>query len=281
MKIRISADSTCDLSPDITSKHNIYIVPMCLIMREKEHFDGQDVSNEDIFRYFNEEKKLCTTTALNPSQYLEHFVRARETCDVLIHIDISSGFSSCHNNAKLASQEIDNVYVLDSKNLSTGFGHVVLDAAIMAENGAAVEEIIKATNELTGRVETSFVIDSLTYLHKGGRCSAVATLGANLMNLKPCIEVSDGLMKVAKKYRGNFDAVVMIYIEERLSGRDDIDTSRIYITHPACPREIVEAVRNKIPEYQKFEEITELQAGCSVAIHSGPVTLGLTFKLKA
>jgi DegV family protein with EDD domain len=281
MRVMISADSTCDLTPEIAEKHGIYIVPMCLIMRGKEHFDGQDVTNKDIFRYFEEEGKLCTTTALNPSQYLDHFKKARENCDALIHIDISSGFSSCHNNAKLAAEEIDNVYVLDSQNLSTGFGEVVLNAAIMAENGASVEEIIQSTNEIKRRVETSFVIDKLTYLHKGGRCSALAALGANLMNLKPTIEVVDGLMKVGKKYRGNFEFVILKYVEDRLSGRDDIDISRVFITHPACPPEIVQAVKHKIKEYVKFEEVIELRAGCSVAIHSGPITLGIIFKRKA
>jgi DegV family protein with EDD domain len=279
MKVRISADSTCDLSKEYTERHGIYIVPMCLIKDDKKYFDG-DLPNEEIFRYFEEEKKVCTTVALNPLQYLEHFERARQDCDYLIHIDIGSNFSSCHNNAKLAAEEIDNVMVLDSHNLSTGFGMIVLEAAIMAENGASPEEIKDMVASLSRRIEASFVIDTLSYLRRGGRCSALAAFGSNLMNIKPCLEVEGGVMKVGKKYRGNFESVILKYIEDRLSGRDDIDYSKIFITHAACPQHYIDSVINKINELAEFKESAVLPAGCSVAIHCGPLTLGIVYKRK-
>lgn len=280
MRVKISADSTCDLSKEYTEKYGIYIVPMCLIKDDKKYFDGQDISNEDIFKYFEENNKLCTTVALNPLQYLDHFKCAREDCDYLIHIDIGSNFSSCHNNAKRAAEEIDNVMVLDSHNLSTGFGMIVLEAAIMAQNGATPEEIKNEVSSLSRRVEASFVIDKLTYLRKGGRCSAIASFGSNLMNIKPCLGIEGGIMKVCKKYRGSFENIILKYVEDRLSGRDDIDYSRVFVTHPACPQHIVDSVIEKVKELADFKEIKVLQAGCSVSIHCGPLTLGIVFNRK-
>ena len=203
-----------------------------------------------------------------------------EDCDGIVHIDISSEMSACYQNACIAAQEFKNVHVVDSRNLSTGIGHIVLDAAIMAQSGMAAEDIANELRARTDKVEASFVIDTLQYLYKGGRCSMLTALGANVLKLKPCIEVVDGVMGVGKKYRGNFDKVIIKYVEDRLSGRDDIDYKRIFITHSRMDPEIVENVRKKVCELGTFDEVIETDAGCTVSNHCGPNCLGVLFYRK-
>ena len=169
------------------------------------------------------------------------------------------------------------MYVVDSRNLSTGHGLVVLEAALAAQRGEQPEAIVAHLNEVAGRVEASFVVDKLDYLVKGGRCSSAAALGANLLKLKPCIEVVDGRMKVGKKYRGNYDKVLLQYVRERLDGRDDLALDRIFVTHTPCRPETVEAVKAEIQTYAPFSEIIETTAGCTISSHCGPNTLGILF----
>ena len=177
---------------------------------------------------------------------------------------------------------MDGVYVVDTRNLSTGSGLVVLRGAELAQQGKSAAEIKQACDAMTGKVEASFVVDSIDYLRKGGRCSAIAALGANLLKLKPCIEVLDGKMTPGKKYRGKIEKVILNYVTERLSGRDDIDKHRIFITHTRCDEEIVEQVRDLINEVSPgFEEILETTAGCTITSHCGPYTLGVLFIRKA
>ena len=179
----------------------------------------------------------------------------------------------------MAAEEVGGVEVVDTRNLSTGSGLVVLHACEMAENGASAKEIAEECRALTGRVEASFVVDSIDYLHKGGRCSSVAALGANLLKLKPCIEVTEGKMQSGKKFRGTIDRVIINYV---LQNREDIDKHRIFITHTRCSEDTVNAVRDKINELQPgFEEILETTAGCTVTSHCGPGTLGVLFIRKA
>ena len=198
--------------------------------------------------------------------------------DAVIHISRSSDLSACYQNAVLAAENYGNVYAVDSRNLSSGIGHVVLDAALMAERGMAPDDIVRSLNDLTPRIEASFVIDSLKYLHRGGRCSGVAALGANVLKLKPCIEVINGKMDVGKKYRGNFDKVILQYVEDRLKGRDDIDYRRIFVTSPpGMDQKIVDSVVAAVKENGPFAEIIETHAGCTISHHCGPVCLGILF----
>ena len=197
--------------------------------------------------------------------------------DAVIHIDISEDFSASYQNACNAAQEFDNVYVIDSRNLSSGHGHVVIEAAKMAEAGMEPAEICEKAKDLAERVEASFVVDRLDYLHKGGRCSAVAALGANMLQLKPCIEVKNGKMGVCKKYQGSFEKSLRKYVKDRLEGRDDIVLDRIFITHPAVAAKTVAMVREEVQKYADFKEIIETRAGCTISCHCGPNTLGILF----
>jgi len=281
MRIKITADSTCDLSKELTEKYDISIIPLYISKNGETFKDGVDITADDIFEYVDSGAGTCGTVAINISDYTEFFAQKLADYDALIHINISSDFSSCHQNAKIAASEFENVYVIDSRNLSTGMGHIALDAAILAEGGMAPEAIVAELARRTEKVDTSFIINTLTYLHKGGRCSGVALLGANLLSLKPCIEVVDGKMQVGKKYRGNLKNVMRQYVTDRLSGRDDIEHRRIFITHTSVyPEEICQMVRSLVAELGPFEEIIETVAGCTISNHCGTNCLGILFYKK-
>ncbi len=276
MNIKITADSTCDLSPELCEKYGVTMLPLYIVKDGKSYKDMVEITPTDIFNHVATGGAITSTAAINVDDYINYFKPLSDSNDGVIHIDISAEFSSCHQNARIAAQDFDNVYVVDSRNLSTGSGLVVLKAAEYIEAGLSAKEVADKLNQLVAKVEASFVINKLDYLRKGGRCSALAALGANLLSLKPCIEVKDGKMSVGKKYRGNFDACIEKYVTERIEGREDIDKSRIFITHTGCDRGIVESVRKKLTGYG-FEEILETIAGCTVSSHCGPNTLGVLF----
>lgn len=277
MSVKITADSTCDLSPELIREFDIHIFPLTVAMDGKGMLDGVEIKPTDIFRHVEAGGALPSTSAVSVAEYQEQFSRLLQDWDAIIHINIGSGFSACYQNACLAAQELEHVYVVDSQNLSSGQGHVVLAAAQAAREGKTAQEIIPMLEDLIPRVEASFILDRLDYMVKGGRCSAVAMLGANLLQLKPCIEVKNGAMGVVKKYRGSFEKCLKAYVKDRLEGREDILPGRIFITHPACTPEMVELVRGEIDRYAKFDAVTETHAGCTVSSHCGPNTLGVLF----
>ena len=281
MKIKITSDSTCDLSPELIEKYDIDILPLYVGMGDDVLKDGVEATPEDIYAFVDKTGILPKTSAPNLSDMTDLFEKYTKDGYEVVHFSISADFSSSYTTACLAAEEVGNVKVVDTRNLSTGSGLVVLHGCEMAQNGATAEEIQKECSELTGRVEASFVVDSIDYLHKGGRCSSVAALGANLLKLKPCIEVIDGKMQSAKKYRGLIDRVILNYVTDRLNGRDDIDKHRIFITHTKCSEQIVEEVRKKINQLSPgFDELLETTAGCTITSHCGPYTLGILFVRK-
>lgn len=281
MKIKIISDSTGDLSPELIEKYDIAIVPLYVLMGENMQKDGLEVTPEDIYAHVEKTGKLPSTSAPNLGDFQDEFKKWRDQGYDIVHFNISSDFSSSYQNACAAAEGMDGVYVVDTRNLSTGSGLVVLHGAELAQQGKSAAEIKAACDAMVDKVEASFVVDSIDYLHKGGRCSSVAALGANLLKLKPLIEVIDGKMKAGKKYRGNIDKVILNYVADKLRGRDDIDKHRIFITHTKCSPVTVQQVRGKINElYPGFEEILETTAGCTVTSHCGPGTLGILFVRK-
>ena len=278
MKVKIISDSTCDLSKELIQKYDIEIVPLYVILGNDTRKDGIDVNPDDIYSYVDKNGTLPSTSAVNIPDYQDVFKYWTEQGYEVVHFGISSDFSSSYNNARLAAEEFENVFVVDSRNLSTGQGLVVLHGCEMAQNGASAKEIADECAKITDKVEASFVVNSIDYLFKGGRCSALSAFGANLLQLKPCIEVIDGKMKPGKKYRGNISRVIANYVVDRLQNRDDINKHRIFITHTKCNQEDIDEVRNKIIEIcPDFEEIIETTAGCTVTTHCGPATLGILF----
>lgn len=275
MSIKITSDSTCDLSPELLERYQVTILPICVNLGENSYRDGDDISPADIFKYVSESGQLPTTAATNIGEYQEFFAPLAAEYDAVIHINLGSGFSSCHQNAKLAAAEFDNVYAVDSANLSTGQGLVVIEAALAAQRGEKPEDIVTMLNELVTRVDTSFVVDKLDYLAKGGRCSSAAALGANLLKLKPCINLEHGKMDVGKKYRGDWAKTLPGYAKGRLTGKD-ICKDRVFITWTSCPPEVVAELRELLKN-EGFGEILETIAGCTVTSHCGPNTLGVLF----
>jgi len=278
MKIRVTADSTCDLPESVVKEMDIRVVPLYISRGDEMLRDGVDIEPAGIFDYVNSGAGMCATAAANVADYVEVFREELKNYDAVIHVNISSFFSSCYQNACIAAKEFENVYVVDSYNLSTGMGHLVMDARLLADQGMEPAAIAEELRERAKKVEASFVIDSLKYLAKGGRCSSLTALGANLLKLKPCIEVIDGKMEVGKKYRGNFTKVIAQYVEDRLKGRDDIDYRRIYITYAnRTPDEAVEAAEEMVRKCGQFDEIIRSYAGCTVSCHCGEVCLGVLF----
>lgn len=277
-KILVSSDSTCDLSREIVEKFDIRIVPLLIVSGSNSYKDSIDITTDEIFRLTEETGKLCSTSAVNVFDYTQYFSEFLKDCDELVHICISSDFSTCYSNACLAAREFDGrVVVIDSRNLSTGMGHIVYEAALMAQNGTSLHDIEAKLNELTGRVEASFVVDKLDYLKRGGRCSAVKAFGASVLQLKPSINVIDGKMTVGQTYRGTFEKCLRRYVKDKLYGRDDIVYDRVFITYSSAPDEIVDMVEELVREYADFKEILRTRAGGTVACHCGPNTLGVLF----
>ena len=276
MKIKITADSTCDLSRELAERYSVDIMPLYVNMDGKPLRDQIDVQPDDVFQYYERTGELCFTSACNIGEYLDAFTKLSAEYDAVIHLSISSDFSSTYQNAVLAAQEVDNVYIFDSRNLSSGHGYLVIRACELAAEGRTVEEILNELKVAVEKVDTSFIVDQLEYLHKGGRCSSVAALGANLLKLKPCIEVVDGKMQVGKKYRGNFDKCVDQYVRERLANRDAFDTSRVFIASAGVAQSNLDTACRAVRECIGDDaEIIISTAGCTVSCHCGPGTLGI------
>lgn len=280
MNIKILSDSTCDLSADLLEKHNITLVPLTVIKNGEAFSDGVNIMPKDIFEHVASGGSLCSTAAVNVGEYEDWFAKYANDYDAIVHINISSEFSSCHQNACLAADSFDNVRAVDSRNLSTGQGLVVLKACELAKTAESLDQLVADLNAFTEKVEASFLLDRLEYMVKGGRCSSAAALGANLLNLKPCIEVKNGKMSVVKKYRGSFNKCLASYVKERLSGRDDVDPGTLFVTHSPVSRECMDSVANALKDCADFENTYWTEAGCTVSCHCGPGTLGVLFVRK-
>ena len=280
MKIKILSDSTCDLSQVLLEKYDITVIPLTVIKGGEPYQDGITITPADIFAYVDATGELCSTTATNIDEYSQWFAKFTNDFDYVFHITLGSGFSSSCQNAKLAAEDFPNVKVIDSMNLSTGQGLVVLKACELAAGCEDADKMEQALNDFTSRVEASFLLDQLQYMVKGGRCSSAAALGANLLNLKPCIEVKDGKMSVVKKYRGNYAKCLASYVKDRLSGREDLEKDTLFVTCTTVSDECFQAVKDMVDAYGDFENIYWTTAGCTVTCHCGPSTLGVLFVRK-
>ena len=280
MNIKILSDSTCDLSPAQLKEHNISLAHLTIIKDGQSFLDGETILPADIFAHVAAGGDLCSTTAYNIGEYEALFAKYAKDYDGVIHISLGSGFSSSYQNACIAAEDFPNVRVIDSMNLSTGQGHVVLEACRLAKQYEDLDEIAEKLRAFAPRVEASFLLDQLKYMVKGGRCSAVAALGANLLGLKPCIEVRDGKMGVVKKYRGKYDKCLASYVKDRLADREDIIRDELFLTYTPVEDNCLAAVKEAIEEHGHFNTVYETTAGCTVSCHCGPGTLGVLFVRK-
>lgn len=280
MKIQITADSTCDLTPALAERHHITITPLWVTCGGKTYQDGVDITPDGLYEKIRASGELSSTAAVNVQTYLDVFSQALEDHDAVIHFTISSDMSSCYQNACIAAQELGRVWVVDSRSLSTGIAHLALDACEMAQAGMEPAEICAELERRRDKLDVSFVVDTLEYLRKGGRCSAVAALGANLLKLHPCIYVKDGAMGVGKKYRGKLADCLTAYVKERLADGQSVDTRRIFITDSGVSDAVRDQVEQTLRSLLPFQEIIRTRAGCTVSSHCGPGTLGILFYRK-
>ena len=280
MKIKIISDSTCDLSAQLIAENDITLTPLTVVKNDEQFKDGVTITPADIFAHVASGGALCSTAANSIGEYADVFEKYCPEYDGVIVITIGSGFSACYQNACLAAEDFENVRVIDSQNLTTGQGLIVLKACELAKTATDLDALADELRAYAEKVEASFVVDKLDYLVKGGRCSSAAALGANLLNLKPCIEVKGGKMTVGKKYRGNYTKCLSNYVKERLEGREDIDNGILFITQTVVSDEAYAAVQEAVSTYGHFETIHETIAGCTVSCHCGPGTLGILFVRK-
>jgi DegV family protein with EDD domain len=280
MKIRMTADSTCDLTPDWIRKYQIGVAPLSVIIDGQAFHDGVDVTPRDIFRAA-EAGKSVRTTAVNTYEYKEFFKEQLKNCDQLVHICLSSELSTSYSDAVEASKEVGNVFVVDSRNLSTGSGLLVLEGIKMiqegADDGAAIAEALRAK---TGLVCSSFVVRTIDYLRRGGRCSGLEALGAKMLHIRPSIVVADGKMHPGQKYRGRYEHYLKHYIRDVLENDQNIDFSRVVVVHSPSEEGLVRFAIDTVKSYGLFREVLEAMAGCTICTHCGPDTLGLMFMRK-
>ena len=280
MKIKIISDSTCDLPAQLIADNDITLTPLTVIKNDEQFKDGVTISPADIFAHVAAGGALCSTSAVSIGEYAEVFEKYSSAYDGIIVITIGSGFSTCYQSACLAAEDFPNVRVIDSQNLTTGQGLIVLKACEKAKTATDLDALADELRAYTEKIEASFVVDKLDYLVKGGRCSSAAGLGANLLNLKPCIEVKGGKMTVGKKYRGNYTKCIASYVKERLDGREDIDPAAVFITKTVVSDEAYAAAKDAVTQYGSFETIFEATAGCTISCHCGPGTMGIIFVRK-
>ena len=280
MNIKITADSTCDLSEELLQQWNITLIPMHILMGEESLLDGVTVHPADVFAHVQNGGKMPKSAAPNLVEYTDFFAPLAREYDAVIHINVGSKFSSCFQNARLAAQEFENVFVVDSENICTGQGYLVLRAAKWAADGLPPRNICMRLQSLAKKVDLSFVLNQLDFMAKSGRCSGVLAFGANLLGIKPALEVIDGELKVVKKYRGSLPICVGKYITDRLADRDDIEDGLVFISScqpkPGC----MDAIKAGLTKYGSFQECYETDIGTTIGGYSGPGTIGIVFARK-
>ena len=278
-KIRIVSDSTCDLSQELIEKYDIAVVPLCITLGEDTYLDGVDITPDEIYKWSDEHKTTPKTAAVPFDKIEETFKPMIEAGDDIIFIGISEDMSSTCNRIRIfgEDEEYDRLFVINSKNLSTGIGLQVLRACELRDAGKTAEEIVAEIEGARDRVRASFVVDSLTFLARGGRCTAVTALMANALKLHPEIVVKDGKMGVGRKVRGKPAVAVSAYVDGLTTALTNAEPRRVFVTHSGCDREIIDSVKEKVASLGIFEEILETQAGGVISSHCGPNTLGVLF----
>ncbi len=273
----ITSDSTCDLSEELLERFQIHTIPLTITLGEDTFLDGQGFTPLDMYARYRKDGILPKTSAPGVQEFQDFFSQYTEQGFSVVHLDISAELSNSYNAACLAADELSDVHVVDSRMLSTGVGLLAIEGAECRDRGMSAAEIAEHLRSLTGKVQTSFVLDTLQFMWKGGRCSAVSALGANLLHLKPGLEMQNGKLAVYKKYRGNINAVYKQYVKERLQGRQ-VRPGHVFVTESGEIEEsVLEELYAIIRETMPVREIHHTLAGCTVSTHCGPKTLGILF----
>ena len=278
--VKIISDSTCDLSPELLARYDVQLLPLHILLGEQDYLDGQSITPAEIFRWADENKTTPKTAAASVEEGKQLFQPLLDAGHEIVCFTISSSMSSTCQNLRLAAQELnaqERICVVDSQNLSTGVGLLVLEAAEMAQSGLTLQEITQRMEALIPRVRASFVVDTLTYLHRGGRCSGLAALAGSALRLHPRIAVTAGTMAAGKKYRGRMNHVLENYVADMHDDLLAAAPKRVFITHSGCDEAVVAAVRQQLESLHHFDEILETRAGCVISSHCGPGTLGVLY----
>lgn len=275
MKIAISCETTVDLTKELINKYDIKIVPFTIVLGDEQRLDG-DITPTEIFDYVNKTGKLPKTSAVNAYQFEEHFKELKKEYDAVIHFSLSSLMSSAYQNAVEASKLFENVHVIDSRTLSTGIALLVMYAKELVDQNLEINEIIDLVTNRIENNQASFILENVNFLYKGGRCSTLAYIGANLLGLKPQIIVKDGKMGAGKKFRGNFNKAVHQYVEYTLEQFNNPDKSRVFITYTTALQETIDIIFNRLKE-EGFEEILITTAGGTISSHCGEHCLGILY----
>lgn len=280
MSVKIIADSTCDLSKELLEKYEISILPLHIVLGDKEYKDGLEILPDEIYAWSNANKEAPKTSAASISDAMELFESNLKNHGEIVCFSISGQMSTTVNVMRMAAEELDaedKIHIIDSENLSTGGGLLVIEAAIMASAGKSGKEIVNAIEQLKSQVRASFIVDTLTFLHRGGRCSGVAALAGGALKLHPKIVVENGGMKPDKKYRGKMSSAILTYAKELEPQLKDAKTDRVFITHSGCTDEIIQNIYDFVKELNLFDEILITRAGGVISSHCGPGTLGVLF----
>lgn len=278
--IRIISDSTCDLSKELIEKYNVYIVPLHIVLGDDEFLDGVNITPDDIYAWSDANNATPKTSAVSIEEAAEAIKQFTDQGDQVVIFTIASGMSTTNNVFRLAVSELEveeQVRIIDSANLSTGVGLQVIEAALLAREGKGLDEIVSAITTITPKVRASFVVDTLTYLHRGGRCSGLAALAGGMLKLHPKIVVKNGVMGPDKKYRGKMNSVILSYAKEMEEELRNARKDRVFITHSGCSQESIDSVKEYLESLGIFEEILVTRAGGVVSSHCGPGTLGVLF----
>lgn len=275
MRIAISAESTVDMTKELLKEYDVKTTPFTINMGDKTILDSEGVS-KDIFEFVEKNKTLPKTSAVSPEQFGEHFKSLLKEYDAVVHISISSFISCAYNNAKLASEELENVYVVDSRTLSTGIALLAMRARELASAGKNPKDIVDTITALREKLKVSFVIEKLNYLHKGGRCSALTLLGANVLKIKPQIAVKDGRMGVNKKYIGGLNKIISKYADDVIAENPNANLDHVFITHSSDMPECQKVIKEKLTA-RGFKNIYDTLAGGTISSHCGPNTIGILF----
>lgn len=281
--IKIFADSTCDLSPELIEKHNIGIIPLCVILGEESYYDGVDITPDELYEWSDKHKTTPKTAAASFDMALEKLKPHMDAGDDIIFFGISSKMSTTCNVIRIIGEQenYERLFVIDSQNLSTGIGLQVLKACDMADAGKSSEEIVSEIEKSRGLVRASFIVDNLTFLARGGRCSTITAVMANTLRLHPLITVVDGAMGAGKKFRGHIDSAINDYVKDMSDKLLNAEPRRVFITHSGCSEQTISAVYRLLSDMNYFEEIIVTRAGGVISSHCGPNTLGVLFYEKS
>ncbi len=280
-KIILSADSACDLGKEYKEKYGLNYYPFYIIEGNSQYRDGEDITPDDIYKIYYEKKIIPKTAAVGVWEYSEYFKRFVNMGYDVIHVNLSSEISSAYQNCVSAAKEIGHVYPIDSKNLSVGFGELVIEISKLIEKGMDVQEILTEAEEIKKKISMSFILDTLEFMKAGGRCSMIAALGANLLKIKPCVEVNNqtGKMNIGKKYRGDIDKVVVNYINDILLSKKNVDLESVFIVHSGVNKKLLDIAKNTVRKGLGLKkDVSIFRANCTISSHCGPNTIGLSFR---